>query len=178
MSYERQNSTRLEQYRARQAERIDAMNRAIEAGQTTVVASSSENAGPVSTPFSVEIKTATCSVTAIGAVKALFEGSMPKFRRRRVAKHFGMFTGSTPADQGRKKNPTAAGVEIAIRPRIDVKAAALISGATQDGPQDGQLFAYDASTGRMVPVNENDVVQRIRGRGRPRRQNLATARNK
>jgi len=40
MSYERQNSTtRLEQYRARQAERIEAMSRAIDEGRTTVISS-------------------------------------------------------------------------------------------------------------------------------------------
>lgn len=40
MSYERQDSTsRLEQYRARQAERIEAMSRAIDEGRTTVVSS-------------------------------------------------------------------------------------------------------------------------------------------
>lgn len=40
MSYEHQNSTtRLEQYRARQAERIEAMSRAIDEGRTTVISS-------------------------------------------------------------------------------------------------------------------------------------------
>lgn len=40
MSYERQNSmSRLEQYRARQADRIEAINRAIDEGRTTVVSS-------------------------------------------------------------------------------------------------------------------------------------------
>ncbi|HED1792747.1 hypothetical protein [Citrobacter amalonaticus] len=168
MSYERQNSTRLEQYRARQAERIDAMNRAIEAGQTTVVASSSENAEPVRTPINIDFKPGNSdfSRTVLTTVKPFIEG----YRR----------AGLIPT-RGRK-SPTAAGVEVAIRPRIDVRAAALISSTSQDEPRDGQLFAYDARTGRMVPVNERDVAQRVRvvtrGRGRPRRHNLAVARNK
>lgn len=189
MSYERQNSTRFEQYRARQAERIDAMNRAIDAGKTTVVASSSENAEPVRTPFNVEIKTGTTSLTTTGtssaaivAIKTLLGDSTPKYRGRRVPKRFGGFTGLITDVRGHK-SPTATGVEIAIRPRMDVRAAALISDAPEDGPRDGQLFAYDANTGRMIPVNESDVAQRVRvvttrGRGKPRRHNLVTARNK
>ncbi|WP_275183434.1 hypothetical protein [Citrobacter freundii] len=178
MSYERQNSTRLEQYRARQAERIDTMNRAIEAGQTTVVASSSENSEPVCTPYGAEIKSGIFSfaagpAAAVAAMKVLFEDSTPKFRDRSVVRHFGFFTDLIPGARGRK-SPTAVGVESAIRPRFDVRAAALSSGE----PRDGQLFSYDASTGRMVPVNERDVAQRIRVHGRPRRHNLTTVRNK
>ena len=165
MSYERQNSTRLEQYRARQAERIDAMNRAIDAGQTTVVASSSENAEPARTTTS--------------AIKTIIENSTPKFRRRIVPRKFGMFTGLITDGRGRK-SATATGVAYAFRPHMNVKAAALIS---PNEPRDGQLFTYDASTGQMVPVNESDVAQKVRvvttrGFCRKKRRVLVTAKNK
>lgn len=164
MSYERQNSTRLEQYRARQAERIDAMNRAIEAGQTTVVASSTGNVEPVRTDFK---KAVVSSGSVVG-------------RARRGARRFTVAPQLASTPQGGRKRLVATGVESAIRPRIDIRIAAFISGTEQNEPQDGQLFAYDASIGKIVPVDERDVAQGIRvgGRGKLRRHTLVTVRNK
>lgn len=190
MSYERQDSTRLEQYRARQAERIDAMNRAIEAGQTTVVASSSENTVPVRASIGVDLKkdapkwvpfvAGSAAIlgtagAAIGAITSLTGSIKLKARRFNAAPQL---AGSAQA--GRKK-PAAAWVEIAVRPDMIVHRAALIPGSAPTEPQHGDLFAYDARTGKMVPVEQRTVIQNVRavdsGTNLPRRHTM-TVRNK
>lgn len=141
MSYERPNSTdRLEQYRARQAARIEAMNRAIDEGRTRIVSS----AEPAEESMRLE-------------TKQINRGRRPKtlpvktFREAMLIKRLdnGTWVGS-------RKSETAARVEGVFRTAMHVSAAAPIGTKVAGAPpKDGQLYAFDAKTGQMLPVEVN-----------------------
>lgn len=142
MSYERPNSTdRLEQYRARQAARIEAMNRAIDEGRTRIVSS----AEPAEETVRVETKQIN---------RARRPNTIYRHFYRNVAdvtivtKRF-----DNSAWVGSRKSEMAVRVEGVFRPGMRVSAAAPI-GAKVSGapPKDGQLYAYDAKSGQMLPV--------------------------
>lgn len=137
MSYERQNSmSRLEQYRARQAERIEAMSRAIDEGRTTVVSS---GASAEETPRRRVHLSTDRPVKQIPA---------KPFRVDLNIKHL-----DTGAWVGSRKSVAATSVESSFRQPIKVTVAAPIRQiGSQAGLRDGQLFSYDAGSGQMIPV--------------------------
>jgi len=149
MSYERQNSTsRLEQYRARQSERIEAMSRAIDEGRTTVVSSvaPAEESPRRSVHF-----TANRPVKQIPARP--FRGH---FEIKRLDK--GVWVGS-------RKSATATSVETSLHQPIHVGVAAPIQqDCSQSVLKDGQLFSYDAESGHMIPVEiQGSIVKHTGG---------------
>lgn len=140
MSYERQNSTtRLEQYRARQAERIEAMSRAIDEGRTTVV-SSAEPA-----------KEAPSHLTHLFASKQI-PVKLPQVNPEPKSPDGLVWVGS-------RKSVAALSVEALCRQQLRVTVAAPIRrDGSIVGPRDGQLFAYDAKTKQMIPVEAQSNI--------------------
>lgn len=144
MSYERQDSTnRLEQYRARQAERIAAMNRAIDEGKTRVVRSNEPQESM--TPKVVRDRKApvTIKVELLGRDEGILSHS------------------KLEQPSNGKKRPAAKLVSQATQPKLKVRIAAAIK------PKDGQVFIYNAETGTLEPQN----VKLVRSRGHARQVN-------
>lgn len=143
MSYERQNSmSRLEQYRARQAERIEAMSRAIDEGRTTVVSSIAP---------AEEIPGRQLRVNASSPSKrVLIEPTRAQSGVKRT--DFSIWVGS-------HKSATATSVEAFFSQPLNILVAAPIQhGFSHSELTDGQMFSYDASTGRLVPVDMQGVT--------------------
>jgi len=146
--------SRLEQYRARQAERIEAMNNAIDEGRTSVVSSAA--------PAEDSPRRHYVHVKAYRRFKAK-PIAPPDFDIKRTDS--GVWVGS-------RKSATATSVETLFRQPLDIFAAALIGRESSHAePMDGELFAYDARTRQMIPVESQGVtVKRAQGivRKRPR----------
>jgi len=150
MSYERQNSmSRLEQYRARQAERIEAMSRAIDEGRTTVVSSGAS---------AEETSRRRVRLSTDRPVKQI---PAKPLRVDLNIKH------DTDAWVGSRKSVAATSVETSFRQPIKVTVAAPIRQiGSQTVLRDGQLFSYDAGSGQMIPVEvemQRIIVKRTGG---------------
>ena len=130
MSYERQNSTdRLEQYRARQAARIEAMNRAVDEGRTRVV-SSNESPEPMTAKVSRDEKSpAKVKIEPIGRGDGVYAKSNHKQPNAGLIR------------------PVARIVSQAVKRRMKVYGAAVIK------PQDGEVFVYSSETGEIERLN-------------------------
>lgn len=72
---------------------------------------------------------------------------------------------------GSRKSIAATTVQRLTRQPIRViAAAALQQGVSRSTPKDGQLFSYDAKSGRMLPV-DNETLGGISDRSKPRKKN-------
>ncbi len=149
MSYERQNSTsRLEQYRARQAERIEAMSRAIDEGRTTVVSS-----------------VAPAEESPRRSVHFTTDRPVKQIPARPLRGHVEIKRLDNAVWVGSRKSVTATSVETSLRQPIHVSVAAPIrQNGSQSVLKDGQLFSYDAESGQMIPVDiQGSIVKRTGG---------------
>lgn len=148
MSYGRQSSTtRLMQYRARQADHIEAMIRAIDNGRATIVPSavSAEESPTCRVWFTAELP-----VKQLPAIPIVNDFEIKRYNN-------GVWVGCN-------KSVTASLIETSLRQPIHITVAAPIR---QDGSQsvlkNVQLFSYNAELGQMIQLDkQRSIITHIR----------------
>ncbi|HEN3282343.1 TPA: hypothetical protein U5D21_004263 [Yersinia enterocolitica] len=145
MSYERQTSmTRLEQYRAHQKARMEAMNRAIDEGRTTVVLSNE-----ALEPIKKVILPASKSTQPEDDV-AIFDHSA------RTSDLFNTRAGLGFIGKGRRRSSIANTIRKVIKLQM-----LIANGLSDAAPEHGEIFVYNAKTNQMERPNPKFSMHKV-----------------
>ncbi|EOX2600879.1 hypothetical protein ACPENL_003137 [Yersinia enterocolitica] len=145
MSYERQTSmTRLEQYRAHQKARMEAMNRAIDEGRSTVVLSNE-----VPEPIKKVILPASKSTQPEDDV-AIFG------RSARTSDLFNTRAGLGFIGKRRRHSSIANTIHKIIKLQRSIA-----NGLSDAAPEHGEIFVYNAKTNQIERLNQKISMHKV-----------------